>query len=163
MDSWIPFIYYVIIYYRHYSFWYLNRNLVNGNPSGWLLYLSDVSPSILNIPYYQAHLVSFLPQAFFHRALVPFSGRWYLETKILVLGVFTPYKDVAASRTCSPIRAYVRVYSVHLCVHVSVCLLLCNFILVLVPVRHHGILFSFPVSYLYFPFLTVENSGFQHQ
>lgn len=61
--------------------------MVNGNPSGWLLYLSDVSPSILNIPYYQAHLVSFLPQAFFHRALVPFSGRWYLETKILVLGV----------------------------------------------------------------------------
>lgn len=56
-------------------------------PSDWLLYSSDTSPSILSIPYHQAHLVSFLSQAPFRGALVPFSGRWYLEMKMLVLGV----------------------------------------------------------------------------
>ena len=56
-------------------------------PLGWLLHPSDMSSSISNIPYYQANLVSFLPQGFFHGTLVPFSGRWCLGAKIWVAGV----------------------------------------------------------------------------
>ena len=52
----------------------------------------------------QPHLVLSLPQAwkqsFISGALIPFSGEWYLETKIWVLDVLVATRLVIVSRTC---------------------------------------------------------------
>lgn len=153
----------VIVCYCHGSFWYLYCNwyIKRETPSGWFLHPSDMSSFILNIPYYQAHLVSFLLQAFFHGTLVPFNGRWYLEAKILVLGVFIatgilllPDLSVQLGGAC----VYVRL-SLCMCVYgcVCVCLFLCEFVLfVFVPTQHYGILLPFLVSYLYLSFSVVR-------
>ena len=92
---------------------YIAVVLGGGTPSGWLLYPSDMPQALLDIPHYQAHLVSFLPPAFFHGALVPFSGRWY-SWRNQDFGARRVHRqeDLAAARPFGPAGACVHLCSV---------------------------------------------------
>lgn len=160
----------VTVCYCHGSFWYLYCNwyIKRETPSGWFLHPSDMSSFILNIPYYQAHLVSFLLQAFFHGTLVPFNGRWYLEAKILVLDVFIATGILLLPDLSVQLGGCVRVclsVSVHVCVWMCLCVSLFMWVRTVCFCSNPALwdLASFSCFIFVSPFFCSENSGFQHQ
>ena len=146
-----------------------------GAPSNWFLYPFWYVLSLFTYFFtfwykiLQAHLVFPLTQPWNElvllRALVRFSGEWYLETKMWVLGVLTLQLGSHCFYSLSADRARKRT-----CVCVYMCVCICTHIYIhiisvsisisiwswahiqSIPIQHHWAYSSLPLSIFLIPF-----------